>query len=89
MGISPVSFSYGCRPASVHSGSAALSVVRAFRRAWPLNVAEGIALRARPAPGPSVRPEFKPLFEAWAEIDYAKVRARIARVIRTLTAPPF
>jgi len=36
----------------------------------------------------SGRPEFKPLLEAWAEIDYAKVRARIARVIRTLTAPP-
>ena len=32
----------------------------------------------------SGRPELIPLLEAWAEIDYAKVRARIARVIRTL-----
>src|SRR5436190_1563202 len=36
----------------------------------------------------SGRPEFKPLLEAWAEIGYAKIRARIARVIRTLTSPP-
>jgi hypothetical protein len=32
----------------------------------------------------SCRPEFRPLLEAWAEIDYAKVRARIAAVIRSL-----
>jgi hypothetical protein len=32
----------------------------------------------------SGRREFIPLLEAWAEIDYQKVRARIARVIRTL-----
>jgi hypothetical protein len=32
----------------------------------------------------SERPEFVPLLEAWAAIDYAKVRARIASVIRTL-----
>ena len=32
----------------------------------------------------SRRPELIPLLRAWAEIDYAKVRARIGRVIRTL-----
>lgn len=33
----------------------------------------------------SGRPELIPLLEAWAEIDYAKVRARIARVIRAFS----
>jgi hypothetical protein len=36
----------------------------------------------------SGRPEFIPLLEAWAGIEYAKVRARIASVIRTLTISP-
>lgn len=36
----------------------------------------------------SGRPELIPLLQEWAEIDYAKVRARIAAVIRTLTGPP-
>jgi hypothetical protein len=37
----------------------------------------------------SGRPELIPLLREWAEIDYAKVRARIAAVIRTLTGPPW
>jgi hypothetical protein len=36
----------------------------------------------------SARPELIPLLRAWAEIDYAKVRSRIAAVIRTLELPP-
>lgn len=32
----------------------------------------------------SGRPEFIPLLQAWSEIDYAKVRAKIGGVIRTL-----
>jgi hypothetical protein len=32
----------------------------------------------------SGRPELIPLLQAWSEIDYAKVRARIAQVIRAL-----
>lgn len=36
----------------------------------------------------SARPELVPLLQAWAGIDYAKVRARIAAVIRTLNAGP-
>jgi RQC domain len=35
----------------------------------------------------SGRRELIPLLEAWAAIDYAKVRARIARVIHALAAP--
>jgi hypothetical protein len=34
----------------------------------------------------SGRPELIPLLEEWAAIDYAKVRARIAKTIRTLAA---
>lgn len=34
----------------------------------------------------SGRPELIPLLKAWAAIDYAKVRARIGQVIRTLAA---
>ena len=36
----------------------------------------------------SARPELIPLLQAWAEIDYAKVRSRIAAVIRTLELRP-
>ena len=36
----------------------------------------------------SEQPEFIPLLMAWAEIDYAKVRARIASVIQTLARSP-
>ncbi len=36
----------------------------------------------------SGRPEFIPLLEAWAGIEYAKVRARIASVIRKLRVSP-
>lgn len=35
----------------------------------------------------SGRPELIPLLQAWSEIDYAKVRARIAKVIRALHTP--
>ena len=34
----------------------------------------------------TARPELIPLLEAWSAIDYAKVRARIGRVIRALAA---
>lgn len=34
----------------------------------------------------AARPELIPLLEAWAEIDYAKVRSRIGKAIRTLAA---
>lgn len=36
----------------------------------------------------SARPKLIPLLQAWAGIDYAKVRASIGAVIRTLGAPP-
>ncbi len=36
----------------------------------------------------SARPELIPLLKAWAAIDYAKVRARISKVIRALAMSP-